>query len=139
MICIFVFLTCGHLIVSCMPITHCICQLLFVIFLPIAWGRIPDVMDENRDNVVKLESFEALNECADKYTNIDVVRVDNELDMAYEALSSLNGWITLTFIIWFVEVIFIIVITIVHFTRACSSDSDQSDDDYAKLEHESDM
>lgn len=78
-----------HFCFAVMPVAHCCTLILFLIFVPVALSRVPTIMEENRQNILKLVNFTALNECADKYTNIDVERVDSELDLAHSALESL--------------------------------------------------
>ena len=47
--------------------SHC----SYIIMAPIVAVRIVDEMEVNRNNVQQLENFSVINECADKYTNVD--------------------------------------------------------------------
>ena len=138
MIIVYCVLTCLHVVVHYVPITHCCALLLYLIFLPIAWTRVPEVMKENRENIEKLEDFTALNECADKYTGIDVERVDNELDGAYDALHTLNFWIKLSFGVYIGEVILIFVVIFFFICTTCCKErrSHHDHDDYMRSDSE---
>ena len=41
-------------------------------------------MAVNRQNVELIENFEVINECADKYTNVDSDLITEQLDKAYQ-------------------------------------------------------
>ena len=60
-------------------------------------------MTVNRENIEKLSNYEVVNECADKYTNIDIEMVDSELDQAFKEAKLIKTWFWITMIMFIIE------------------------------------
>ena len=52
-------------------VAHAVGLGAYIIMAPIVGVRMYDEMEVNRINVELLANFEVINECADKYTNVD--------------------------------------------------------------------
>ena len=49
-------------------VIHMFVQMFYIIMAPIVGVRMYDEMDVNRANIVQLQNFAVINECADQYT-----------------------------------------------------------------------
>ena len=54
-----------------LPFVHGLGHCAYIIMAPIVAVRMRDEMEINRQNIELIDNFWVINECADKYTNVD--------------------------------------------------------------------
>ena len=67
----FVMSGCVVCIPVLMPPIHGCVHCAYIIMAPIVAVRMRDEMEVNRQNIELIDNFTIINECADKYTNVD--------------------------------------------------------------------
>ena len=101
-----------------------------MVSMPILYARLKATAVANRENVAKLDNFVVINQCADIYTNIDIVTIDAELDYALKIAHLLELWLAITAGLFFLE-IFIVCVVPISIMFCCKSWTDD-DSDYQK-------
>ena len=104
---------------------------------PIVAVRIYEEMEVNRANVEQLENFTVINECADKYTNVNTELITSQLNQALEhsQLISLWFWITMGMLIF--EVVALICFVLAPLFAECCHHGHNNSDDYRSATTES--
>ena len=109
MVIIYCILICGHIVYVAAPVLHCCGCFVLLIIAPIMMCRLSAEQEQNRKNVAKLPEFDALNDCADSLTNIDSDLVAGQLDQALDASQAIDTWLTITWVVFAIEIVSFIV------------------------------
>lgn len=121
----------GVMIEPWLAIGHFCSHCNYIIMAPIVAVRMYDEMEVNRINVGKLENFIVINECADKYTNVDSVLIDSQLDKALEESQLIAVWFWITMGMLLFEVLALIFFVLAPlFGKCCQHDHSS---DYIKV------
>lgn len=101
--------------------TGLIGRVIFIIVAPLVGVALYEELKVNQQNIEKLDNFTIINECADQYTNIDIVQVDSELDIAREQAHVIFLWFWITFGMLFLEFFAAFVYLFILLCKGCWS------------------
>lgn len=109
---------------------------MFIIMAPIVGTRMYAEMDINRENVDKLSNFYVINECADKYTNVDTDLIESELDQAHELSQNIAVTFWVMWAFFFMELITLCCMPCIKKWDEDGKIFRNTDDDYHVAENE---
>lgn len=106
-------------------VVHMCVQMFYIIMAPIVGVRMYDEMEVNRENIIQLQNFSVINECADQYTNVNTDMIASELDEAFALSKWIEIWFWTTMGMLFFEVVSLCAFPLI----ACLCESRGSSDE----------